>query len=74
MPTIEIYPEADKPKWLKPGAWCYCLGEAKDKFTIDKVFKNSATLLTASGNQHGLESFTKLYRTMNELEKRRGWK
>lgn len=71
MPTIEIYPDCPKPEWMKPGAWCYCIGEAKDKFTVEGVFKNAATLLTASGHAHGMESFTKLYRSMDELNERR---
>ena len=71
MPTIDIYPECQKPHWMKLGACCYCLGEGNEKFTVDRVFKNAATLLTASGCAHGMESFTKLYKSMDELEERR---
>ena len=70
MTIIDLYPECPKPDWLKPGAWCYCLGEGLDKFIIDQVFKNSATLLTEDGFSHGMESFTKLFRSSEELEKK----
>ena len=62
MPTIEIYPNCPKPEWLVVGAWCYCRGEAFDRFTVEAVFDRAATLLTASGHAHGLESFGKLHR------------
>jgi len=74
VPTIEIYPDCQKPDWMEPGAWCYCLGEGNDKFTVDQVFDVSATLVTGvsgNGHAHGMESFTKLYRSMDELELRR---
>ena len=71
MPTIKIYPDCPKPKWVAPGAWCYCLGEGTTKFKIEQVFERSCTLLTLSGKAHGSESFSKLYRNMKELEKRR---
>jgi hypothetical protein len=71
MPTIQIYPDCSKPDWMAPGAWCYCLGEGKEKFTVERVFKNAATLLKQSGHAHGMESFQKLYRTMSELKTRR---
>lgn len=69
-PTLEIYPPCEKPKWLVPGAWCYCLGEGRDIFTIDRVFDTAATLLRKDGCGHGMESFTKLYRSVLELEDR----
>lgn len=71
MPTIEIYPSCVKPDWLVPGAKCYCLGEAYDVFIVDRVFDRGATLKTKSGLAHGMESFTKLYQSMTELEQRR---
>lgn len=71
MTTIDIYPDCPKPEWMSPGEWCYCLGEGSDVFTVDQVFDVSATLLTKSGHAHGMESFTKLYRDMNELNERR---
>jgi hypothetical protein len=71
MTTIEIYPDCPKPEWMEVGAWCYCLGEGNQKYTIEQVFNVSATLLTANGRGHGMESFNKLYRSMDELEQRR---
>lgn len=68
---IEIYPKCQKPEWLKRGEWCYCLGEGNDKFLIDQIFDVSATLITNDGFAHGMESFTKLYKTIEELEQRR---
>lgn len=71
MTTINIYPDCPKPDWMKPGAWCYCLGEGDEKFTVEQVFRVSATLLKMNGAAHGTESFNKLYRSMDELEERR---
>ena len=71
MTKIEIYPKVSKPKWLKPGVWCYCLGEAYEKFIVDQVFSVNATLINEAGYDHGLESFSKLYQDLNELENRR---
>ena len=53
---IDIYPECEPPEWMEVGAWCYCWGEAQDKFTV------AALLLDSGGHCHGLESFTKLHR------------
>jgi hypothetical protein len=65
---IEIYPECPKPDWMKVGAWCFCWGEAYDKFIVDKVGKNAAFLLTEGGLAHGWESFKKLHRTDNRSD------
>lgn len=62
MKTIEIYPDTPKPDWMKKGTWCYCWGEANDKFIVEIVGKNAAFLKTESGYDHGWESFTKLHR------------
>ena len=72
--VIETYPHCPKPDWMKVGAWCYCLGEAFDVFTVDMVLDKAAVLSTASGYAHGIESFTKLYQSQDELEKRRNEK
>lgn len=65
---IEIYPECPKPNWIVVGAWCYCHGEAKDRFKIVRIGKNAAILENTNGNIHGWESFTKLH-----LGKDYGW-
>ena len=62
MPTIEIYLKCEKPDWMKVGAWCYCYGEAYDKFKVVMVLKNAAVLNTWGGKAHGTESFAKLHR------------
>ena len=61
----------NNPDWIKPGAWCHCLGEGLEIFTIHQTFEHGATLTTKTGHAHGLESYTKLYQTMEELEERR---
>jgi hypothetical protein len=55
---------------MEVGATCYCLGEAQDIFTVSVVLDRAAVLLDADGYGHGTESFTKLYKTMGEWEKR----
>jgi hypothetical protein len=69
---IEIYPDCPKPKWMKVGAWCHCLGEGNDKFIVDQIFNVSATLLTFNKKHaHGMESFSKLYQNIKELDQRK---
>lgn len=46
---------------MKVGAWCYCWGEAFDRFTVSQVGTNAAFLMIG-GRAHGWESFTKLHR------------
>lgn len=62
MPTIEIYPDVPKPRWVKVGVKCFCLGEARDVFVIVGIHGRSVELETLSGGIHGLESFTKIHR------------
>ena len=62
MVTIEIYPEEEKPEWMKLGAWCYCWGESYDVFYVEIIGKNAAFLKTKGGRGHGWESFRKLHR------------
>jgi hypothetical protein len=73
MPTIEIYPQCPKPDWMKVGATCFCLGEAQDVFIVDTVGNNAAFLVTSGKKRlgHGWESFTKLYKNIQELDARR---
>lgn len=70
MSTIEIYPNCLKPYWMKIGATCFCLGEGLELFTVSMVLDKAAVLVDAAGYGHGTESFTKLYKTLNELELR----
>ena len=70
MPTIEIYPDCPTPDWMKVGATCFCLGEAQDVFTVAMVLDKAAVLTDAAGYNHGTESFTKLYQTLDEWERR----
>lgn len=61
--VIDLYPECEKPDWIKVGAICKCWGEANDLFIIDVVLQKSAVLSTIDGKYcHGCESFTKLHR------------
>ena len=69
MKTIDIYPKAVKPKWLKRGAWCYCLGEGDDHLRVETVGKNAAFLMKGK-YAHGWESFNKLYLSIAELNER----
>ena len=55
---------------MKVGATCFCLGEAQDVFTVVQVLNKAAVLNTAGGYAHGTESFSKLYKTLDELERR----
>lgn len=68
MQTIEIYPKCKKPDWIKPGVTCYCLGEGCDSFIIDQVFNVNAALNRPNGDPHGLESFTKLRKSMEDMK------
>ena len=64
---IDIYPEVEKPEWVKVGAWCYCWGEGFDKFRIVTVGKNAAILEGWDNKRpQGWESFAKLHREVLE--------
>jgi hypothetical protein len=68
MTTINIYPDCPKPEWMAVGAWCYCLGEGRDRFTVGVICDKAAALINAQGEEHGLESFTKLYQDVSEIK------
>jgi hypothetical protein len=70
MTTINIYPDCTKPDWMEVGATCYCLGEGNDILTVSMVLDKAAVMLDAQGYAHGTESFTKLYKTLDEWEQR----
>lgn len=70
---IDLYPECEKPEWIKIGVWCYCLGEGNDKFVIDTVERYTA-ILSDGRYCHGRESFSKLYQDIDGLKTRRGRK
>ena len=62
--VIEIYPECEKPDWVKEGVDCHCHGEGGlTILTIKEIGENAAFLYKdkACTNMHGWESFTKLY-------------
>lgn len=67
---FEIYPECEKPHWLKKGAWTYCLGEGLEKYKVGEIGKNAAVLYNLRGECHGWESFTKLFRTEVEINEK----
>ena len=53
----------DELAWIIPGAHCYCNGEGTEKFIVCEWVNDEYVLLcTLDGEEHGLESATKLHK------------
>lgn len=62
MPTIELYPSAEKQPWLRVGAICYCHGEGNELFRVVTIGDNAAILVAhPSGRLQGWEPLAKLH-------------
>jgi hypothetical protein len=63
--VLEVYPDCEKPEWLRVGVKCKCWGEGEDILTVSSIGKN-ACRMKKGDKDHGWESIKKLHSPLSD--------